>query len=104
MLLLCCFFSASTSIGHCAVADRARVLRACSRGQLSLQLCMFMLTEQPLLLSLNTKQMAARVITMANVLGLSPADIGEVVARCPALLDVLPLRCLHEWRKESALT
>jgi len=77
-----------------AVADRARMLRTCTQGKLNLQLCLFIFTEQPQLLSVNTKQMAARIMTLADALGLPPADVAEVLIRCPALLDVLPLRCM----------
>lgn len=83
---------------HCyslllAVADRARALQSSTKGQLALQLCLFLFTEQPQLLSLNTNQMAARIVSLSNVLGFPAADVAEVLARCPALLDVLPLRC-----------
>lgn len=77
-----------------AVADRARMLRTCTQGKLNLELCLFIFTEQPQLLSVNTKQMAARIMTLADALGLPPADVAEVLIRCPALLDVLPLRCV----------
>jgi hypothetical protein len=56
---------------------------------------MFLFTEQPQLLSLDTKQMAARIMNFAEVLGFPPADVAEAVSRCPALLDVLPLRCVY---------
>jgi hypothetical protein len=70
------------------------MLMARTRGQLGLRLCLFLFSEQPQLLSLDTKQMAARILSCADVLGLPPADVAEAVCRCPALLDILPLRCV----------
>lgn len=75
------------------------MLRACTQHRLSLELCLFIFTEQPQLLSLNTKQMAGRILSHAEALDLLPADVADTLTRCPALLDVLPLRCVRCCRR-----
>jgi hypothetical protein len=69
------------------------MLQRGTHGQLAFQLCLFVFTEQPQLLSINTKHLAARVLLLGEVLGLPVPDVAELLVRCPALLDVLPLRC-----------
>lgn len=68
------------------------MLRAATQGQLAFQLCLFIFTEQTALLSMDPKQMAGRILNLADALSLPAADVAEMVSKCPALLDVLPLR------------
>lgn len=80
---------------QCALAaayQRAYALCGASSGRLSHQLCLFLLTEQPQLLAVNTDLLAGRIASLADVLGLSQPDAAELLLRSGALLDVLPLR------------
>jgi hypothetical protein len=72
--------------------QRAYALCGASSGRLSHQLCLFLLTEQPQLLGIQCDLLAARIASLADVLGLSQPDAAELLVRCGALLDVLPLR------------
>ncbi|WIA41361.1 hypothetical protein OEZ86_004953 [Tetradesmus obliquus] len=72
--------------------QRAYALCGASSGRLSHQLCLFLLTEQPQLLAVNTDLLAGRIASLADVLGLSQPDAAELLLRSGALLDVLPLR------------
>jgi hypothetical protein len=75
-----------------AAHERAHDLCGASNGSLSHQLCLFLLTEQPQLLGINSDLLAARIASLADVLQLIQPDAAELLVRCGAMLDVLPLR------------
>jgi hypothetical protein len=60
----------------------------------SLTLSLALLTRQQQLLGIHSKAIGARVLALAEVLGLPPADVAQLLLACGALLDVLPLRCV----------
>lgn len=72
--------------------QRASVLSGASKGQLSHHLCLFLFTEQPSLINIDTGLLASRIAVLADVLGLTQPDAAELLVRTGSLLDVLPLR------------
>jgi hypothetical protein len=70
----------------------ANELRAFTSNQVSLELALFLYTQQPSLLHLPPGALAARLMQLANGLDLSPADMADLLVRNPNLINLLPAR------------
>jgi hypothetical protein len=72
------------------VRQRAKAIQDTTRGRVSLELALLMLTEQPSLMSEAPARLARRILDMSTALNIKQADAAQLLASNPLLLQALP--------------
>ena len=70
--------------------QQAVQLLAIAKSRVSLDLALFLFTEQPSLLEVPPPQLARRMLELSTTLGIKQADVAHLLASNPGLLSAWP--------------
>lgn len=82
-------------VNSCVVYSYAKELAGRTRGRLSLQTSLFLVTQQPTLLATPAAMLAARIGDIAQIFSITHNDMAGIMALNEELVNILPYRyCL----------